>query len=685
MTLDINMHMINININMSQFYSGDTAESASKTLIELDLPEISVEDAQKLSNLQFTVKMRGPDGGWIKWVWEVLNQVTKEWVKLGDNTGIPYTKSWTWELLEFGSLLGAASDYLLQTGSKYSVIIRQTCQTLKADAITIDYMRVRFQLQSGGGGGSGSGSSGSGSSTPTPLPDPGDGSGSGSYDTVPTENDVLSRALVVTSSANADSYKGVRMNLWNFGIAFDTVTVPLSPALALTDPATGLPRYSLIVFAAGSDRAALDAYELKYKIRRVVFYSNPSLLSSAASGIGAVTSSPSTADTLVVADPAAVGATAVSNGGGMLFTGSYPSYRASIPASSAFKPFMFFGSTGGQPAAGLVTLGDGRQQMHFFFTITETPFGDWGWHVLSSYVANLWIPWATRGAYVGMRRMYFSAQIDDLGFADSPTKGGAQIRNTPRDFDFMIAMQESIRSAFNADGDSDDFIAEWAYNGGMFCSPKYGDQYYCQGLDPTGAEYKAQLYEDPLFVAAQKTKDKFLWLSHTWSHETMTSLSYSQANDELYKNVEFAKLLFGSDDYKTHSKEGLVPPFMVHILQTVPFTLDGKLTTLYELYVRQTIEKVHRIYTGLPVKTLKQDDIFQIARDHRAREFDCGLDARLRMEDGAWTGILLSSQKSCRVPVTMTGLSAETLSRYAGTVAVEQYGVDRTAEITNVI
>eukprot|EP00741_Cyanophora_paradoxa_P002514 tig00000076_g2438.t1 len=524
-------------------------------------------------------------------------------------------------------------------------------------------MRVRFQSTgdtSGTSTGSSSSSTGTTGSTGTST------SPTASR-TVPaaTSNDVLSRALVVTSSANADSYKGVRMNLWNFGIAFDTVTVPLSPALVLTDPATGLPRYSLIVFAAGSDRAALDAYELKHKIRRVVFYSNPSLLSSAASGIGAVTSSPSTANTQVVANPAAVGASAVSNGGGMLFTGSYPSYRASIPASSAFKPFMFFGSTGGQPAAGLVTLGDGRQQMHFFFTITEIPFGDIRVHFLSSYVANLWIPWATRGAYVGMRRLLFSMQIDDLGFANPPFKGGSEIRNTPADLQFMVCTENENEM--------------WAYNGGQFCAPKYGDQYACQGMNPAGAEYKAQLYEDPLFVAAQSMKDDFFWLSHTWDHETMTSLTYDQASAEFSKNVEFAKSFFGSDQYPTHSRNGLVPPFMLHTLQTVTFTLNGQRNTLYALFARAVIDKLHRIYSGLPIKTLKHDDVFQLAREQRAREYFCGLDARLRMENGAWTGVLLSSKMACRVPVTMGGLSAETLAQYAGAVSEEQYGVERTA------
>eukprot|EP00741_Cyanophora_paradoxa_P002510 tig00000076_g2434.t1 len=260
-------------------------------------------------------------------------------------------------------------------------------------------------------------------------------------------------------------------------------------------------------------------------------------------------------------------------------------------------------------------------------------------------------------------------------------------------------MQNSIRSGFSADGDSDDFIAEWAYNGGMFCAPKYGDPYHCQALDPRQPEYVAQLEEDPLFVASRAMRDDFIWITHTWSHEFMTTMGYDEAYKQLSYNIEFAKHLFGgSVGYKTHSAYGIVPRAfgwraanvfrarqatgIVNAVQdqtTCLFSLDGTPTTLYEMWVRGTIEKVHRLYTGLPVKTLKQDDIFQLARERRAREFDCGFDGRLRAENGTWTGLLLSSRTDCRVPVTMEGLSPETLARYAGAVAVEKYGVDRTA------
>eukprot|EP00741_Cyanophora_paradoxa_P002516 tig00000076_g2440.t1 len=138
-----------------EFYSGATEEEASRTVIRLDLPAGTSDEAVKgLADPQLSVKMKGPDGGWIKWFWEVQNQATKEWVKLGDNTVIHPSETWTWQTLTFYPIRGSASPYISKDGSAHFILVRQTCLTLKKDAINIDYMRVRFQ-----------------SSTPMPPPD----------------------------------------------------------------------------------------------------------------------------------------------------------------------------------------------------------------------------------------------------------------------------------------------------------------------------------------------------------------------------------------------------------------------------------------------------------------------------------------------------------------------------------
>eukprot|EP00741_Cyanophora_paradoxa_P011743 tig00020563_g11347.t1 len=151
-----------------EFKSGTTEATRSKTNITLALNPIidTAAKAEALSALQLEVKMRGAHAPRraleiniqdrtrmscsceILWVWEVYNYDTKNWVMLGNNnnTDPAYTPSlaWTWVTLKFPALSGPASPYLKKDGSTYSVLVRQTCATLKADAINIDYMAVNF-------------------------------------------------------------------------------------------------------------------------------------------------------------------------------------------------------------------------------------------------------------------------------------------------------------------------------------------------------------------------------------------------------------------------------------------------------------------------------------------------------------------------------------------------------------
>eukprot|EP00741_Cyanophora_paradoxa_P011741 tig00020563_g11345.t1 len=151
-----------------EFKSGTTEATRSKTNITLALNPIidTAAKAEALSALQLEVKMRGAHAPRraleiniqdrtrmscsceILWVWEVYNYDTKNWVMLGNNnnTDPAYTPSlaWTWVTLKFPALSGPALPYLKKDGSTYTVLVRQTCMTLKADAINIDYMAVNF-------------------------------------------------------------------------------------------------------------------------------------------------------------------------------------------------------------------------------------------------------------------------------------------------------------------------------------------------------------------------------------------------------------------------------------------------------------------------------------------------------------------------------------------------------------
>eukprot|EP00741_Cyanophora_paradoxa_P002511 tig00000076_g2435.t1 len=389
------------------FTTGDTSATVSTTDIQFDLPEVSEAAIQSLSSLQFSVKLRGADGTWLRWSWAALNHSTGEWTSLGDNAAVTPSQAWTWTSLDFDPLPGVALPYLKKTGATYSVTIRQTCLTLtevfaapRNDTIAVDFMRIGFQ-----------------SSLPfstiycvAPTASNGAGSTPEAVDptSTPRDTDLPARALVFQSDTVGapDSYSGARMNLWNFWMSFDAIHLPLSSDEAdalevlLKDPCTGRPKYSVIVFASGASVLELssaqlkrvEAYERLYRVRRVVFSSNPSIVFSFVGGVQASTVEKSEGSRRVDATPAALGAKALSSGAGMLSTGNLSHYIVNVASydASTFLPFMFYEGQTGQPAAGVVKLPDGRQEMHFFFSTTEVAFGDFGNHFLSSYVANLW-------------------------------------------------------------------------------------------------------------------------------------------------------------------------------------------------------------------------------------------------------------------------------------------------------
>eukprot|EP00741_Cyanophora_paradoxa_P002276 tig00000572_g2208.t1 len=133
-----------------QFKSGDSEESLSRTLIRFDLPYLKDDDFDALGDAELAVKFRGPDGGWIAWRWDVQDQITKEWVLLGNNSGISWPDSWVWTTFNFKQ--GGAARFVDRSGAKPAIQVRQSCTTTRPDAMNIDFMRLRVQLRSAGSG-----------------------------------------------------------------------------------------------------------------------------------------------------------------------------------------------------------------------------------------------------------------------------------------------------------------------------------------------------------------------------------------------------------------------------------------------------------------------------------------------------------------------------------------------------
>jgi hypothetical protein len=153
------------------------------------------------------------------------------------------------------------------------------------------------------------------------------------------------------------------------------------------------------------------------------------------------------------------------------------------------------------------------------------------------------ITWATRGVYLGERRVYLNPQVDDI-FFDDDRFAGAPYRMTVSDLDAAAAWQQAIRArrltgafrlamAFNGEG------SEHAFVGGQ------GDPEV--DLIPT---------EDPLTDRVVALQDQFEWISHTYGHTNLDAATEQQTEAEIALNHTVARDL----GFSKYSPENLVTP-----------------------------------------------------------------------------------------------------------------------------
>lgn len=149
----------------------------------------------------------------------------------------------------------------------------------------------------------------------------------------------------------------------------------------------------------------------------------------------------------------------IKTGQGMTTRGLYH-YPAVITNSSIAWEIAQFGAAGSfssATTAAVINQFDRRQQMVWF--------SGWGtgWSATSSLLQHAWIHWATRGLYVGFRRIHFSTQIDDVFLPTALYQpSGTTFRLRPDDLANHATWTQSINSRMPA---GSKYFIELAYNG----------------------------------------------------------------------------------------------------------------------------------------------------------------------------------------------------------------------------
>ncbi|CAM9197591.1 unnamed protein product, partial [Ectocarpus sp. 8 AP-2014] len=105
---------------------------------------------------------------------------------------------------------------------------------------------------------------------------------------------------------------------------------------------------------------------------------------------------------------------------------------------------------------------DGHEELHVFNTIGWFDAGAWPW-------AHLYNEWATKGNFMGERRFYLAAVVDDLFLATPEFEYDGDIneaavaqRCTGEDLTNLLSVQQALNIQYSGL----DIITEFAFNGG---------------------------------------------------------------------------------------------------------------------------------------------------------------------------------------------------------------------------
>ena len=354
------------------------------------------------------------------------------------------------------------------------------------------------------------------------------------------------RVLVVSADGTEPSFGAAMATLEQMGIPSHAYIVrregPLTPE-KLVQGATA--RYYAVVLATStlsywngyahvsafgpSDWETLRAFESRFHVRQVTMYAYP----GPEFGFEAPTGRGMLAKTGRLTPE-----------GRRIY--SYLNPQADIPIREAWTylarptpnavPLLL--TPDGDALAAVTTYPDGREQLAFAM--------DGNAALLHSRLLTPGaIAWATRGLYLGERRVYLNAQVDDL-FFDDDRYAGPPYRITTSDLDAVLGWQQAIQTRPLTGA----FRLAMAFNG------EGSEHQFVNGSQHDEEDPAAPPTEDALTNAVVPTQDAFEWISHTYGHTNLDTITESQAAWELLQNHRVAETL----GLKRYSRTNLVTP-----------------------------------------------------------------------------------------------------------------------------
>ena len=362
-----------------------------------------------------------------------------------------------------------------------------------------------------------------------------------------TTTTVAAKFLILSANGSEPELAAIRSALEHRGVPYDVFVASTEPPLTATRLASGTRgNYQATVLTDGSlwipSGSALSAaewqvladYEARFRVRRVSLNTWP----DPAYGF----SSTGWASTDVT--PLSVGCTTA---GAQLFrdvncTARHDikyawSWLAQPNAGAPLTPLLT--DAAGNALAALHTGTDGRESLLLMFANDQ-------YLVHSLTFLHGIIGWASKGTYLGERRIDLSAQVDDL-FLSSDMYTGGDYRMTGADADAVRAWQVQRR----ANPQTPNFRLAMAFN---------ADGIFVEG-------------EDDLMNELRDQSNDWHWISHTHTHAYLDDVDYATAHGEFENNRQAALSLglqgFDVRNIVTPGVSGLVNPAAMQAATTI--------------------------------------------------------------------------------------------------------------------
>lgn len=356
------------------------------------------------------------------------------------------------------------------------------------------------------------------------------------------------KLLVIAADGTEPVLTGIKSVLDQVGVPYDVLIAATTPLNAqLLSDGAGAGRYQGIILttgnlgfetATGEFVSALTAaqwqmlwdYEATFKVRQATLYTYPA---GEPENYGLILNSG--LDTTTAPQQVSVTAEGKNvfnylNAANPITISNAWTYLAT-PASST-NPIPLLKTSDGYAIASIYNYPNGRSNL----AVTA----DGNQNLIHSLALGYGIVnWVSKGVFLGTRKVYLNAQPDDVLIEDDMwdpvrnTPDGTPFRMTGPDLQQIASWQQAIRLAHPTAGA---LTIEMPFN----------------GVGATG------IYpNDTLTSSIRLLQQNFRWISHTYTHANLDTISYSSALAELRKNNSIANNTLSLTNY---SKNTMIQP-----------------------------------------------------------------------------------------------------------------------------